>query len=232
MTEHSEQLALNFRWNHAADFAGFVADDNEQVIAALRTLPAVQSESMYLAGPAGSGKSHLLQAACSQVSANGGTAVYIPLAQHIHGAAEQLDGLEALTLVAIGDLNELAGNARWQESLFYCYNRIRDRGGRLLVAARSAPPALGLDLDDLTSRLQALLRWRLSPPDDARRRKILAHLVARRGLDLPDRSANYLLRYQARDSTNLLSVVERLDQASLQTGRRLTVPFIKQVLSD
>lgn len=232
MTQHSEQLALNFRWNSAADFAGFVADDNEQVIAALRALPAAQSESMYIAGPAGSGKSHLLQAACAHVSAHGGTAVYIPLAEHIDGAVEQLQGLEALTLVAIDDLEQLAGNARWEEGLFHCYNRIRDSGGRLLVAARAAPPALNLGLNDLTSRLQALLRWRLSPPDDGRRRKILAHLLARRGLDLPDSSVDYLLRYQARDSANLLSVVERLDQASLQTGRRLTVPFIKQVLSD
>lgn len=231
MTDHVAQLALNFRWNRAADFAGFVSAGNEQVLAALRALPSAQSQSMMLTGPAGSGKSHLLQAACGHVSAQGGTAVYIPLREHIAGAAEQLDGLEALSLVAIDDVECLAGDRRWEERLFHCYNRIRECDGRLLVAARVAPPALNLGLADLTSRLQALLRWRVSPPDDARRHQILAQMVARRGLDLPARSAEYLLRYQARDSAHLLALVERLDQASLQTGRRLTIPFIKQVLS-
>jgi len=232
MVNAMPQLALDFRWDTAADLARFVARGNEQAVAAVAKLAKPQAQSLYLAGPAGSGKSHLLQAACGLMSEAGKTAVYIPLAEHINRPATSLEGLEALSLVAIDDIDRAAGEAEWEEALFHCYNRIRDAGGHLLIAARPGPKALGLQLADLTSRLQALLRWRLTPPDDARRREILLTLVANRGLSLPRASLVYLLRHQARDVGYLVDLVERLDVASLQTGRRLTVPFIKSVLED
>lgn len=226
------QLALDFRWSDAADLASFVPLGNEQAVAAVSTLGGALGESLYLTGPAGSGKSHLLQAACGRLSAAGGTAVYVPLAQHIEGPVAQLEGLEGLSLVAIDDLDRLAGEDAWQEGVFHLYNRLRDAGGLLVVSATTAPGALGLGLPDLVSRLESLLRLRLTAADDDRRRRILAAAVARRGLTLPAASTEYLLRHEARDLGYLMRVVERLDAASLQAGRRLTVPFIKAVLGD
>ena len=51
-----------------------------------------------------------------------------------------------------------------------------------------------------------------------------------RGLVLPDEVAGYLLRHCHRDLTALLELLERLDRASLAGQRRLTVPFVKDVL--
>lgn len=226
------QLALDFRWSDAADLASFVALGNEQAAAAVAALGGPSEQSLYLTGPPGSGKSHLLQAACGRVSDAGGPAVYISLGDHVAGSVAQLEGLEGLSLVAIDDLDCLAGRDDWQEGVFHLYNRLRDAGGLMVVSAPAAPAALGLGLPDLVSRLDSLLRLRLTAADDERRRQILAAAVARRGLDLPDASTDYLLRHEARDLGHLMSMVERLDAASLQAGRRLTVPFIKSVLSD
>ena len=230
--DNGPQLALDFRWNDAADLGAFVSAGNEQAVAAVEALTGWFAQSLYLSGPPGSGRSHLLQAACGRMSAAGGTAVYIPLADHVHGPTAQLDGLEALSLVTVDDVDELAGREDWQEAFFHLFNRLRDTGGLLVVAASGAPSALGLGLPDLVSRFESLLRLRLTVPDDERRREILTVALARRGLRMPASSVDYLLRHEARDMDHLLAVVDRLDWASLQAGRRLTVPFIKSVLTD
>lgn len=226
------QLALDFRWNNAADLEAFVATGNEQAVAAIEGLTGWFAQSLYLTGPPGSGRSHLLQAACGRMSAAGGTAVYIPLAHHIDGPTAPLDGLESLSLVAVDDLGVLAGHEHWQEAFFHLFNRLRDAGGLLVVAAAGAPASLGIALPDLVSRLDSMLRLRLTPPDDDRRREILTGALARRGLRMPAAGVEYLLRHQARDPAHLIGVVDRLDSASLRAGRRLTVPFIKSVLQD
>ncbi len=225
-----EQLALDFRWNQSADLARFERLGNEQVVAAIENLGTADGQSLYLSGPPGSGRSHLLQAACGEVSRRGATAVYLPLRDYCQADPALLEGFEHLTLVAIDDLDSVAGMTDWEEALFHCYNRLRDTGGHLLLAAGSAPSGLGLRLPDLVSRLDALLRFRLSPPDDARRAMILAHAAAERGLKLPSESARYLLRHEARDLHHLMQVLDRLDAASLQRQRRLTVPFIRSIL--
>ncbi|MBS3786544.1 MAG: DnaA regulatory inactivator Hda, partial [Gammaproteobacteria bacterium] len=202
----------------------------EQVVSQIVGLDALPRTSFYLSGPPESGKSHLLQAACEVVSHHGDTAAYLPLGQLIDSSARCLDGLEALGLVALDGLEIIAGNPEWEEAVFHCFNRLRDRGGALLVAATGAPEALGIQLPDLVSRLQGLLRYRLPPPDDARRRAILIHQAKMRGLELPTASADYLLRHEARALRHLIEMLDRLDAASLEQARRLTVPFIREVL--
>lgn len=229
---NTPQLAFAFRWNSAADLASFESQGNEEAVAAIRRLAGSEGESLYLAGPFGSGRSHLLQAACGEVSQAGGTAVYVPLSDYIDTAPTLLEGLERLSLVALDDIDRISGNAVWEEAVFHCYNRARETGTRLVVAAADAPDAIGIQLPDLVSRLSALLRFRLNAPDDDRRQRILARAAAQRGLDLPLAASAFLLRHEARDLHHLMHVLDALDAASLRTGRRLTVPFIRAVLAD
>jgi len=224
------QRALAFQWNDRADLASFVPHGNEQAVAAIRSLGDGHPQGLYLMGPGDSGKSHLLQAACGDATQKAGQAVYLPLAQLADQSPALLEGLDQLALVAIDDLAAVAGDPAWEEGLFHLYNRLRDQGGQLVVGARQAPAGLGLQLPDLVSRLEALLRLRLSAPDDQRRRLILKALLGQRGLTLPEPTIDYVLRHQSRDLDHLLTVVERLDAASLEAGRRLTVPFVREVL--
>lgn len=225
------QLAFDFRWDAGADLDLFVSAGNEQAVLALRAAARPAWAPLYLAGGAATGKSHLLQAACGMVSGAGATAVYVPLAERVAGPPAQLEGLEAIGLVALDGLEHLAGREDWEEAVFHCHNRLRDAGGQLLVAARAAPEALGLGLPDLISRLQGMLRVRLRPVDDAARLAVLQRHAARRGLDLPAATARYLLGRERRDLPHLLAVLGRLDSASLRTGRRLTVPFVREALA-
>ena len=72
----------------------------------------------------------------------------------------------------------------------------------------------------------------LSPPGEARRRAVLEERARRRGLALEPAALDWLLRRAGRDLAGLTALLDRLDQASLAAQRRLTVPFLREVLGD
>lgn len=225
------QLALDFRWDQSSDLACFVSQGNEEAVEAIQALETPQAPWLFLHGPPGCGKTHLLHAACTQRGREGKAAVYVSLTDHRGGSPGLLEGLEQVPLVAIDDLHQVAGRSEWEEAIFHAYNRLRDAGGQLVVAAERPPAGLEMALPDLVSRLQAMLSLRLTPPDDERRRCILQQAARRRGLHLPPESVNYLLSREARDLSHLMALMDRLDAASLRSARRLTVPFVREVLA-
>jgi DnaA family protein len=226
----SPQLALDFQWDRAADFDGLVAGPNEEAVAAARTAAIQPGVSLHFHGPGGTGKSHLLQAMCGVASARGAAAVYLPLAAMRNYPPSVLAGLEAVALVALDDVDAMAGQTAWEEALFDLYNRLRDAGVRLVTAAAQPPESLGLALPDLVSRLQAGVLYGLRPLSDADRLTALQRRAARRGLALPDASARYLVERFPRDTAGLFERLDLLDEASLRSRRRLTIPFIREVL--
>ncbi len=80
--------------------------------------PLAGDRCAYLQGPAGSGKSHLLQALCAAVPGS----AYFPLAQLLASGPEVLEGADQLAAVALDDLHVVAGDAGWERRLFALYN--------------------------------------------------------------------------------------------------------------
>ncbi len=221
------QLPLKLGLRDSATFDNFLVEGNELAVRALRE---GANDSLYLWGPSGCGKSHLLQAVCHAANREQGGAVYLPLGD-IPGVQPALfEGLETRAVVAIDDLAVVAGEAALEQALFHLYNRIRECGGRLLLAAPASPAALGIGLPDLVTRLGWGLVFRLQTLSDRGRRQALQLRARRRGFELPDEVADYLLRRQARDMNSLFALLERLDHASLAAQRRLTIPFVRSLL--
>ncbi|HWP94854.1 MAG TPA: DnaA/Hda family protein, partial [Gammaproteobacteria bacterium] len=102
--------------------------------------------------------------------------------------------------------------------------------GRLLVTAHVAPAALRLGLADLRTRLGWGLVFHLRPLDDEGKLAALRLRAERRGFELPEETARYLLSRFQRDMRTLCGLLEALDTASLAAQRRLTIPFVKSVL--
>jgi DnaA family protein len=183
---------------------------------------------LYLHGPAGSGKSHLLQACCHT---DGTDALYLPLAE-LRGfdPAEVLQGVEGGGRLCLDDLDAVAGEAGWERSLFGLCNRARESGCRLVFAASAAPRALGIALPDLASRLGWGLVFQLPRADDEDLAAILRFRAGRRGLPLREEVAAYIVNRAPRDSAQLLAVLDVLDRASLQEQRGLSIPFVRHAL--
>lgn len=184
--------------------------------------------ALYLSGPAGTGKTHLLLAACAEAEAAGRRPAYLPLATAAGRLDEALSTLEHSDLIALDGLEAVAGRREDEVALFHAHNRARDAGRGLLYAARGAPDALALALPDLRSRLGQCVRFALDPLDDAGRGEVLRLRARRRGLQMDAAAVDWLLRRADRDLAGLTALLERLDRAALAAQRRITVPFLRQ----
>lgn len=185
---------------------------------------------LYVHGPSGSGRSHLLVATCARAEQLGLQAVLLPLAELADSSPEVLDGLESAELVALDDIQSIAGRREWEEALFHFFNRCRAAGVRMAFAAGDLPAGLGLGLPDLVSRLALAPAWVMGIPDDASREKLIEAAALRRGWVLEPEVLRYLVSRAPREPGRLLACLERLDQQSLQAGRRLTIPFVREWL--
>jgi DnaA family protein len=228
MPHNISQLPLGIGLRDSATFDSFLPERNELVLQALQD----DSEAMlYLWGPSGCGKTHLLQAVCHHAVTHNVIPAYLPLADLATLSPAILEGMEQQAVIAIDDIQALAGLRDWEEALLHLYNRVRDAGHRLVVSGAAAPHGLGLFLPDLITRLGWGPVFRLVPLDDAGKRRALQLRARRRGMVISKEVADYLLRRSPRDMNSLFTLLDRLDQASLAAQRKLTIPFVRELLS-
>lgn len=231
MSTGPAQLPLGVGLRDDATFANFLPRGNAALVAALRAQLDADGESfIYLWGREGSGRSHLLQAACHAASARDKRALYLPLDELGHFPPHMLEGVERVDLVVIDDLDAVVGRKRWEEALFHGFNRLRDAGKRLVIAAPAAPRQLDIHLPDLASRLTWGMTFQLQNLNDDGRFEALQLRARVRGMQLPDEVTRYILHRGPRRLGELFAALERLDRASLSAQRKLTIPFVKQAL--
>jgi DnaA-homolog protein len=222
-----QQLPLGMRLSDRAIFASYLAGDNQLAVSALQGLVQARAGGMlYLHGVTGSGKSHLLQASCAAA----GHAAFLPLAQLLQVGPEVLAGHSNVSLLAVDDADLMAGHDAWERALFRLYNECLEHQTCLLIAARHPVAALQVKLPDLRSRLAAIAQFKLHALNEVQVGAALRLRAQQRGLELPDETLSYLQRRFPRDMAALYRVLDQLDSASLREQRRLTVPFIRQVL--
>ena len=227
-----KQLTLNLCLKDAASFTNFFVGDNEQLVKILGDLHADNaSPFIYFWGNEGSGKSHLLSALCQQFSENSLAASYLPFEDVKQFSPQILDDLEVLDLLCIDDLNLIAGNLEWEEKVFHCFNKILAHGKRVVITANVAPQILQLILPDLKSRMMSGLIFEIKPLNDEEKIASLKLRAKLRGLELNDAVAHFLLSHYERNPKNLFAVLEKLDKAALVAQRRLTIPFVKDILA-
>lgn len=225
------QLPLGVGLRDDATFANFLPEGNASLVDMLRGQWREDGEPFLLLwGGEGVGRSHLLQAACHAASDLDKRALYLPLAELGHFPPHMLEEPERLDLVAIDDLDRVLGRKRWEEALFHAFNRLRDAGKRLVIAASAAPRQLDVGLPDLASRLTWGTTFHVHPLDDEGRFAALKLRARVRGMQLPDEVARYILHRGSRRLGELCDALDTLDRASLSAQRKLTIPFVKQAL--
>jgi DnaA family protein len=227
----SRQLALAVQLNDEATLADFCWGNNSLLQQQLiQTLNGEGERLIYIWGTEGSGKSHLLQACCQAVNTNQ-SAVYLPLKTFREWSSDVLEGMDEQTWICIDDLEVIATDTAWEEALFHLYNRIRDNGRTtLLISGNQAPVNMPIRLQDLRSRLGWGLVVQLNELSDEDKIKTLKLHASKRGLMLPTSVGQFLLNRCARNMHDLSTLLNRLDEASLMAQRKITIPFVKDVL--
>ncbi len=227
-----EQLPLAVQLRDDATFDNFYSGDNALLLDTLRKQLSDGERYVYLFGREGSGRSHLLQAACQHADKSGLNAIYLPLAELGEYPPEELfDGLEYQSLVCLDDVDAVIDKDVWQRQLFHLFNRLSDARIPLLISARCAVRDLNIELQDLASRLSWGTVFQLHNLSDDQRTATIKLRAERRGLLMGDEVAQYIYNRCRRDTQALLSVLDTLDSASLTYQRRLTVPFVKKTMN-
>ncbi len=230
------QLPLNLRLRDASSFENYLVTRNREPVERLRQAahsvgqaPHSPASWLYLWGEPGTGKTHLLEAACRAVQEQGNAPLYVALAEKADITIALLEDIEQVPFVCIDDVDAIAGDRAWEAALFALYERLRAQGGMLVVAARNSPSAIGLTLADLATRLAAGLVYQLQPLTDDEKLAALRLRAQRRGLEMTQEVANYLLTRFPRDTHSLFALLDRLDTATLAAQRRLTIPFLRSL---
>ncbi|MBT8083388.1 MAG: DnaA regulatory inactivator Hda [Gammaproteobacteria bacterium] len=223
------QLALPLQLADHAVFASFLGAGNETLVATLAGIAGGEpGQGCWLWGGAATGKTHLLQAVCDRA---GDRSVYVPLDMLAAAGPGILEGLGERELVCVDDFERVAGDADWELALFGLCNELGDAGGQLVVAAAAAPRECNIRLADLESRLSRLPVFQLHALDEQQRAAALQLRARHRGLELPDETAAYLLRHSRRDMASLYDLLDKLDLEALRAKRRLTIPFVREVIA-
>ena len=226
----SPQIPLQLEPPRPDRFEAFVPGPNAAVLLAVQNLLEEPGGVLFLSGPEGTGKSHLLNALCHSARGRDMGAFYIALKRLPESAAAGLEGLQMLDVVCVDDIDRVAGNAAWERALFNCFNEVRASGGRLLIASQSPLSALEFGLKDLASRLAWGVRLGLQAPDDEDKREVLQQRARSLHIELPDEVSSYLLKHGKRDMASLLETVEKLKDAAFAEKRKITVPLAREVL--
>ena len=142
--------------NHKQTFNSYYpASGNDELIQKLQACAEGNlSSSLYLSGPQKSGRTHLMHAACAHANELDRRSLYVPLGIHASISPALFEGVEALNLICIDDIDAVAGHPVWEEALFHLYNRIAEQQDcRLIVSASASPIEACFALPDLMSFL-------------------------------------------------------------------------------
>jgi DnaA family protein len=222
----AQQLPLAVSLPVAETFATWVSGRNANAVSMLQQS---QQSLVYLWGPVGVGKSHLLHALCAHYQ----QLVYFPLAELVGRVDPQcLRGAEHYPWICLDDIDAVVDDPSWCLELFSLFNRVHDMGGgKLVVTAQQAPTQLKVQLADLKSRLQWGLTLHLQTLDDDQKAQAIQLRAQAMGLSISRDTAQFMVQRLHRDLPSLITALEQLDKASIVAKRPITTPFVKAVLN-
>lgn len=228
----AEQLPLQFEYRADQHFSSFFPGRNQELIEHLQTCADNSGEQfLFIWGKPGQGKSHLLQACCQRASKQNHSAFYLPLSLDKFSNPEVLYGLESMDIVCIDDIHKLAGQPLWELALFNFFNRMRDNNKRLIISSDCPPTQIPVQLPDLKTRLGWGLTLKLRTLNDEEMITALQLRADTIGFEISEKSGQFLLTHYSRDANALWNLLHRLDHATLSAQRKVTIPFLKQLLN-
>ncbi len=179
------------------------------------------------------GKTHLLQAACRFMTEKKSASVYLPLGDTtLPLIPDVLHGLERTPLVCLDDVEKVIGQESWEHALANLLMRSKVLGHKVVLSGIQNIGDWPIVTSDLTQALMSVLPIRLKPLHNKRDLVVAMQRHALKlGFELPLDVGNYLIKQFSTDLQELLSVLKILEQATFVEKRRMTLPFVKQILT-
>jgi DnaA family protein len=227
-----EQLTLQFEHNAEQSFASFYTGDNLELVQHLKNIANKTGEQqLFIWGAEGTGKSHLLQACCQSAYKNGLTAFYLNLSSNHLADPSILDGLESFDLVCLDNIQHCSNITVWELELFNFYNRLRANDSCLVISGNCPPKFLIIQLEDLKTRLAWGLTLKLHELSDENLIAAFTCKAKYLGLDIPVAVGEFIKKNHTRNSSSLWHFLPKIEQATLAAKRKISIPFLKELLS-
>ena len=228
----TRQLPLNFEFRVNQTFDDFFSGSNLEVINHLKkTIEGNGERLIFLWGQSGQGKSHLLQACCHQAQSQQLSSFYFAFSAFELPDSVMLSGLDKLDIICFDNIQHIAGNPIWEQAFFNFFNLHRDQDHTLILSASCPPNEIAFQLPDLKTRLNWGLTLKIQPLCDEERITALIFKAGRMGFEISPQVGRFLLTHYDRDLSSLWVLLTKLDRASLAAKRKLTLPFLKQILN-
>ncbi|HZV80746.1 MAG TPA: DnaA/Hda family protein [Geobacteraceae bacterium] len=229
------QLIFDFPIRPHYTFANFVTCRGNEVAInfARRVMDPVSGENLlFLHGPEGSGKTHLLTAV-SHAGSRDGVAVPVFPVQSLTPQSLEKIGEEArdLPLLLLDDLHLIQDDDRVRVALWQMFNDFYSSGRKIVVTATAPPKELPHLDGHLVSRLLWGLVAKLDISDDDSRRMIMGKLAADRQIALPAEVIDYLLLHVQRDIPALTAALEQIKRMSFTTKRKISLRLAREALA-
>lgn len=227
----SNPKQLTFPWNkdNKSSFDSFYASKlNKHLLSLLQN--NTFKDDLLIFGTKDSGKTYLLQALCNHFSNQGKSSFYLPMKQAKELSVDILESLESMELVCIDGIESIVGNKVWEIGLFNLINRSLNSENRLIFTSSKNIDVMNFELTDLDSRLRKIQSHELYALADDEILSALKHIANLRSIELGSKEAQYLLTYANRNISDLVQILESLDQLSMEMKRRITIPLIKEVI--
>ena len=227
----SNPKQLTFPWNkdNKSSFDSFYASKlNKHLLSLLQN--NTFKDDLLIFGTKDSGKTYLLQALCNYFSNQGKSSFYLPMKQAKELSVDILESLESMELVCIDGIESIVGNKVWEIGLFNLINRSLNSKNRLIFTSSKNIDVMNFELTDLDSRLRKIQSHELYALADDEILSALKHIANLRSIELGSKEAQYLLTYANRNISDLVQILESLDQLSMEMKRKITIPLIKEVI--
>ena len=222
---------LTFPWNkvNKSSLEGFyTSQENSHLVSILKDTNF--SDDLFIYGTKESGKTFLLQALCNSYSSMSKSSLYIPLNKVMNYGVEIFESLENMNLVCVDGIEEAISKIEWEKAIFNLINKALISKSRLILSSSQDLKSLNFTLPDLESRIRKIQSFELYPINDKDIFDALKYISKLTSINLGDKEAKYLVTYSQRNISNLVQILESLDQLSIEMKRKITIPLIKEVI--
>ena len=222
---------LTFPWNkvNKSSLEGFyTSQENSHLVSILKDTNF--SDDLFIYGTKESGKTFLLQALCNSYSSMSKSSLYIPLHKVMNYGVEIFESLENMNLICVDGIEEAISKIEWEKAIFNLINKALISKSRLILSSSQDLKSLNFALPDLESRIRKIQSFELYPINDKDIFDALKYISKLTSINLGDKEAKYLVTYSQRNISNLVQILESLDQLSMEMKRKITIPLIKEVI--
>ena len=227
-----EQIPVQFDFQSNQSFSTFYPGNNEEIINHLQKIFINNEQQIFLWGDRGSGKTHLLQALGQESNACNKTSFYYSLDTNNLPDPAMLEGLDNFDIVCFDNIEQIAGNTEWEQAFFNFYNLHRDENNKLVVTAPCPPKYLAIQLPDLKTRMSWGLTLKLKALSDEQQLNALIYKANDLGFEISVKVGRFLITHYARDLPSIWVLLDKIEQATLAAKRKLTIPFLKQIMAE